>query len=88
MSQFKKDAVVVHFKFGRGRVRMDDGASVLVRFEHGLEECLPSDLELIESLGERAIEAKFDPALNVVTRILSNCILSVNDAWGCFPAQE
>ncbi|HOY73865.1 MAG TPA: DEAD/DEAH box helicase [Bacteroidales bacterium] len=84
MSQFKKDAVVVHFKFGRGRVRMDDGASVLVRFEHGLEECLPSDLELIESLGERAIEAKFDPALNVVTRILSNCILSVNDAWGVF----
>ena len=44
MSQFKKDAVVVHFKFGRGRVRMDDGASVLVRFEHGLEECLPREI--------------------------------------------
>ena len=84
MSQFKKEAVVVHSKFGRGRVRMDDGVSVLVRFEHRLEECLPSDLELIESLGERAVAAKYDPALNVITRILGNSILSVNDAWGVF----
>lgn len=82
--QFKKDSLVRHPRFGRGRVRMDDGESVLVRFEHGVEECLPTDLLLIEGLAERAISATLDPALNVVTRILGNCIVSVNDAWGVF----
>lgn len=82
--EFKKDAVVLHPRFGRGRVRMDDGESVLVRFDHGVEECLPADLELIQGLGERAVSAKLDPALNVVTRIIGSCILSVNDAWGIF----
>jgi SNF2 family DNA or RNA helicase len=82
--QFKNDAVVRHAHFGTGRVRADDGESVIVRFEHGVEECLPDDLILIEDLKDRAVATKFDPALNVVTRILGNCILSVNDAWGVF----
>jgi ERCC4-related helicase len=84
MEQFAKDAVVQHARFGRGRVRMDAGESVLVRFEHGVEECLSADLELIEGLAERVAAAKLDPALNVISRILGNCILSVNDSWGVF----
>jgi hypothetical protein len=53
MARFNKDAVVQHARFGRGQVRMDDGDSVLVRFEHGVEECLSADLELVEDLAER-----------------------------------
>ena len=53
MARFKKDAVVQHPRFGRGRVRMDDGDSVVVRFDHGVEECLPADLEVVEGLLER-----------------------------------
>jgi superfamily II DNA or RNA helicase len=63
---------------------MDDGDSVVVRFEHGVEECLSADLELVEGLAERVSAAKLDPALNVITRILGHCILSVNDSWGVF----
>jgi superfamily II DNA or RNA helicase len=81
---FKKDALVRHPRFGKGRVRMDDGATVLVRFDAGMEECLASELELLEGLEERTAEAKLDPALPVVARVLANSILSVNDAWGVF----
>jgi superfamily II DNA or RNA helicase len=81
---FKKDALVRHPKFGKGRVRMDDGDTVLVRFDSGMEECLATELELLAGLEERTAEAKLDPALPVVTRILANSILSVNDAWGVF----
>lgn len=81
---FRKDMAVQHSRFGFGRVRVDEGDSVVVRFDHGIEECLPSDLTGVESLDARATAAKLDPALNVVTRVLGNCILSVNDAWGVF----
>lgn len=84
MAEFIKDAVVQHPRFGRGRVRMDDGESVVVRFEHGVEECLRADLEIVEGLAERVAAAKLDPALNVVTRVLGQCILSVNNSWGVF----
>ncbi|WP_294540251.1 DEAD/DEAH box helicase [uncultured Rhodoblastus sp.] len=84
MTGFTKDAVVQHIRFGRGRVRLDDGDSVVVRFEHGVEECLAAELELVEGLTERVTAAKLDPALNVIARILGHCILSVNDSWGVF----
>ena len=82
--RFPRDSVVRHERFGRGQVIIDDGRSVVVRFEHGIEDCLRTDLELLTGLPERAAAAQFDPAVNVVTRILGNCILSVNDSWGVF----
>ncbi len=88
MARFDKDASVRHHRFGHGRVRVDDGESVLVRFEHGVEECLPADLELVEGLAERIAAAKLDPALNVITRVLASCILSVNDSWGVFSSSR
>jgi superfamily II DNA or RNA helicase len=63
---------------------MDDGETVLVRFEHGVEECLSGELQRVEGLAERVAAAKLDPAINVIARILSNCIVSVNDSWGVF----
>jgi len=84
MASFEKNTTVRHTRFGTGRVRLDDGESVLVRFEHGVEECIPSDLEFVQDVNERAAEARFDPTVNVVTKILGNCIVSVNDSWGVF----
>ena len=84
MSRLAKNTLVHHPRFGKGRVRDDDGESVVVRFEHGVEECHPDDLESIESLEDRSPDAKLDPALKVVVRVLGNCILSVNDTWGVF----
>ena len=81
---FNRDSAVRHSRFGRGQVVVDQGDSVIVRFEHGIEECLTTDLELIDSLSDRIAAKRLDPALNVVARVLGECIRSVNDAWGVF----
>ena len=84
MAPFNRNAAVRHPRFGPGQVTVDQGDSVVVRFEHGIEECLAADLELVEGLAERMAAGRLDPALHVVTRILGECIRSVNDAWGVF----
>ena len=84
MPPFRANAAVRHRRFGSGQVVLDQGESVVVRFEHGIEECLAADLELIDGLADRMAAGRLDPALNVVTRILGECIRSVNDAWGVF----
>ncbi len=81
---FETKQVVRHPRFGSGHVLMDQGESVVVRFEHGIEECLAADLVHIDGLTERMATGRLDPALHVVTRILGECIRSVNDAWGVF----
>lgn len=63
---------------------MDQGESVVVRFEHGIEECLASKVARLDSLSARLDEGRLDPTLPVVVRILAHCIRSVNDAWGVF----
>ena len=84
MAPFNTNAAVRHPRFGSGQVVLDQGESVVVRFEHGIEECLAADLELIDGLADRMAAGRLDPALHVVTRILGQCIRSVNDAWGVF----
>ena len=84
MAPFNTNVAVRHPRFGTGQVVLDQGDSVVVRFEHGIEECLAADLELVEGLAERMSAGRLDPALHVVTRILAECIRSVNDAWGVF----
>ena len=81
---FKANAAVRHSRFGAGQVVLDQGDSIVVRFEHGIEACLAADLELVEGVAERMSTGRLDPALHVVTRILGECIRSVNDAWGVF----
>ena len=84
MSLLNRNSTVRHRRFGSGQVMVDHGDSVVVRFEHGIEECLTVDLELVEGLAERMAAKRFDSALQVVTRILGECIRSVNDTWGVF----
>ncbi|MDE0179321.1 MAG: DEAD/DEAH box helicase [Gammaproteobacteria bacterium] len=84
MSKFNTNTAVRHASFGVGQVLLDQGDSVVVRFGHGIEACLASDLNLIEGLAERVTAGRLDPALHVVARVLGECIRSVNDAWGVF----
>ena len=84
MEPFNTNAAVRHPRFGTGHVMLDQGESVVARFEHGIEECLAANLELIDGLADRMATGRLDPALHVVTRILGECIRSVNDAWGVF----
>ena len=84
MLSFNTNQAVRHPRFGAGHVVLDQGDSVVVRFEHGIEECLAADLSAVEGLAEQVTRGRLDPALHVVTRILGECIRSVNDAWGVF----
>ena len=84
MPSFNTNQAVRHPRFGAGHVVLDQGDSVVVRFEHGIEECLAADLSAVEGLAEQVTRGRLDPALHVVTRILGECIRSVNDAWGVF----
>ena len=84
MTGFNPGDSVHHARFGRGQVVVDQGESVVVRFPHGIEECLASQLEELDDLPTRLAEGRPDPALHVVARILAHCIRSVNDEWGVF----
>lgn len=81
---FTTNATVRHPRFGLGQVVLDQGDSVVVRFGHEIQECLAVDLESVEALADRMAAERPDHALHVVTRVLGECIRSVNDAWGVF----
>jgi ERCC4-related helicase len=83
-----KDALVLHPRFGRGRVRMDDGETLLVRFDGGLEECLAGDLQPLDDLEDRAAGRTLDAPLPVVARVLASAIWSVNRTWGVFSSSR
>lgn len=86
--RFEEDTHVRHSHFGVGSVITARGTSVVIRFEHGIEECLATDLESLHGFGDRATSESLDPAVNVVARILANCITSANDAWGVFSSSR
>lgn len=77
-------ARVRHARHGIGGVVVDNGATVVVRFDHGIEECQRDTLERLRSLEDCLADGQWDPALQVVTRALAHAIVSVNDAWGVF----
>ena len=84
MPTLDKNAAVRHPLFGSGQVVLDQAASVVVRFGHGIEECLAADLQAVEGLAEQMAAGRLDPALRVVSKVLGECIRSINDAWGVF----
>ena len=86
--RFEGETHVRHSHFGVGSVITDRGTSVVIRFEHGIEECLATDLELLHGFGDRATTESLDPAVNVVAKTLANCITSANDAWGVFSSSQ
>jgi superfamily II DNA or RNA helicase len=75
---------VRHNRFGLGRVEADKGATVLVRFGHGYEECSRQDLEPVLSPFEVASSAQWQNPLEVILRAQAAVIRSVNDMWGVF----
>ena len=81
---FQRGDTVRHSRFGIGVVRYDDPLTVAVRFDDGIEECLPAELERIDSVAEVLARPELDAPLDVVAHVLGEAIRSVNDAWGLF----
>src|SRR5207247_5623521 len=69
---------------GIGTVALDEGATVIVRFDHGIEACERHSLIPIRSVADCLDQGEWDPALPVLTRVLASAIVSVNDGWGVF----
>ena len=66
--QLEMEDQVQHGKFGTGRVEIDKGPTVLVRFEHGFEECEKATLSRILT-PLQAIELKeWHRPLDLITR--------------------
>lgn len=75
---------VLSDRFGQGTVEYDKGATVIVRFDHGIEECERGSLKGIRSVADSIVAGNWDPALPVVAKALASAIVSVNDTWGVF----
>ena len=83
-TEFTPGDWVEHPQFGRGTVLLDEGETVIVRFEHGIETCEKADLWLIATPLQAISCNEWHPPLKVVTRIQAEAIQSINDAWGVF----
>lgn len=75
---------VQHEKFGMGSVILDQGLTIIVRFEHGIESCEKSDLRQIMSPLQAITQTEWHHPLEVITRVQAEAIQSINDAWGVF----
>ena len=61
-------ALVRHPRFGSGVVELDKGATTIVRFDRGLEECERGALEVRLSLEQAIAQRRWSGALEVVTK--------------------
>jgi len=75
---------VTHSKHGPGRVVVDMGATVIVRFGGAVEQVLAEDLAAAPSLSIKAGSRALGDTLDAVTRAQALAIRSVNDQWGVF----
>ena len=79
---FTKDDQVRNARFGIGRVILDQGATILVRFEHGFEACETGSLEKLHTAQQALDDSEWHAPLEVITRVQAEAIQSVNDSWG------
>ena len=77
-------ASVRHLRHGIGQVMLTDRDTAVVRFTHGIEQVLSSELLVITSLDDAIRTQETAPSLEVALRVQAAAIRSVNDAWGVF----
>lgn len=84
----KTDDVVVHDELGRGSVILDRGATAIVRFDVGLEECEKSTLRPGPQIEKGILKGDWSPAIDAITYFQAAAILSVHDQWGVFSRSQ
>lgn len=81
---YKNGNKVEHARFGLGTIQVTTDSTAIVRFEHGIEEVLISELELVRTISDAISEQAWASPLHVLCLGLSSAIVSVNDTWGLF----
>ena len=77
-------ASVSHPRHGSGRVVADMGATVVVRFDGGLEQVPAGEIVATPSLDSAIRRGTLDEPVDAVVRAQALAIASVNDQWGVF----
>lgn len=88
MNELVQDSKARHKNFGEGTVRSVHGETAIVRFDHGLEECLVDDLTLVDGVADQASNAEMKDAATVTAHVLGEAIQSTNDEWGVFSSSR
>lgn len=81
---FEADQQVQHPRFGTGAVILDQGQTVIVRFDHGIESCESATLTRRLALADAVRLGHWSSALEVTLKAQAAAIRSLNDAWGVF----
>ncbi len=82
--QYLPNDNVFHETYGSGQVIIDNGDSVIVRFDTGIQECEKSSLNRRLTPQQAIHNPEWHRPLEVITKIQAEAIQSVNDAWGVF----
>lgn len=77
-------ALVLHPRHGQGTVLLTDRDTTVVRFAHGIEQVLTTELASVASVSEAVTTGQIAPSIEVALRIQGDVIASVNEAWGVF----
>ena len=75
---------VTHQRHGAGRIVADMGATVIVRFDGGLEQVPSDEITETPSLYSALRHDILDDPTDAVVRAQALAISSVNDQWGVF----
>jgi len=84
MNEYNSSDRVNHPQYGQGEVVIDNGETVVVRFEHGIEECAKSCLSRLQSLQEAIATSEWHNPQEAIAHSQALAIRSVNDMWGVF----
>ena len=81
---FAAEQQVHHPRFGTGSVILDQGDTVVVRFEHGIESCEAASLTARLGVAGAVKLGRWSPTLDVTLKAQAAAIRSLNDTWGVF----
>ena len=73
-----------HPRHGSGRVVADMGATVVVRFDGGLQQVPADEIAATPSMNSALRDGTLDAPVDAVVRAQALAITSVNDQWGVF----
>ncbi len=84
IQQLEAGSPVTHPRHGSGRVVVDMGPTVIVRFEGTVEQVLASELIEVPSLHSALRNGSLSDPTDAIIRAQALAIGSVNDQWGVF----
>jgi SNF2 family DNA or RNA helicase len=73
-----------HRQFGEGSVLRDEGNTLVIEFQQGIQRCPRSEVELRELIEDKIAARKIDNTEKCIVRMEAALIRSINDTWGVF----